>query len=87
MLKQILAYKHDTTKYYGNTDNLTEVKSKHYKYMFYVLDGGKLIATIGNDTIATDNRRISKGLDKGATATEIEMWQEEIATNNTIRSK
>lgn len=86
MLKQILAYKHDVTKYYGDTSNLTEVKSKHYKNMFYVLDGSKLIATVGNDTIATDNHRIAKGLDKGATATELEMWQDEQLTNNTIRS-
>lgn len=80
MLKQVLAYNHDTTRYYGDTSNLKEIASKHYKNMFYVLDGNKLITTIGLDTVATDNHRIARGLDRGATATELEMYQDEIAT-------
>ena len=78
MLKQVLDYKHDTTRYYGNTSNLREVKSKHYKHMYYVLDGNKLVATIGLDTIAKDNHRIAQGLNKGASATELEMYNEEL---------
>lgn len=78
MLKQVLAYKHDVTSYYGDTSNLKEVASKHYKNMFYVLNGDTLIATIGLDTIATDNHRIARGLDRGATATEVEMYQDEM---------
>ena len=77
MLKQVLAYKHDTTSYYGDTSNLKEVKSKHYKNMFYVLNGDRLIATIGLDTIATDNHRVARGLDRGATDTELKMYLEE----------
>jgi hypothetical protein len=79
MLKQVLNYKHDTTSYYGDTSKLTEVKSKHYKYMYYVLDGDKLITTIGLDTIATDNHKLSKALVDGATTTELEMWQDEMS--------
>ena len=78
MLKQVLGYKHDVTGYYGDTSNLTEVKSKHYKNLYYVVDGARLVATIGNDTIATDNHRIAKGLQHGASATELEMYQDEI---------
>jgi len=78
MLKQVLAYSHDTTKYYGDVSKLREVKSKHYKYMSYVLEGDRLVTTIGLDTIATDNHKLARALETGATATELEMYQDEL---------
>lgn len=77
MLKQVLNYNFSTIQ--NDTSKLTEVKSKAYKHMYYIFNDGRLLTTIGLDTISKDNHKIAHAMyyNLPPKKVEVEMWQED----------